>query len=52
MAYGVIETRRGKKRYQMPHMRLLDGDRKKLGFQTMIRMTEEKLSKGFQMQTI
>ena len=42
MAYEVIGTRRVKKRYQMPHMRLLD-DRKKIGLQTMISMIEEKL---------
>ena len=47
MVYEVIGTRRSKKRYQMPDMRLLDDDRKKLGLQTMISMTEEKLSKNF-----
>ena len=36
----------------MPDMRLLDDDRKKLGLQTMISMTEEKLSKNFQMHAI
>ena len=47
MVYEVIGTKRSKKRYQMPDMRLLDDDRKKLGLQTMISMIEEKLSKSF-----
>ena len=40
MAYEVIGTRRIKK---IPHTRLLDDRKKKIGLQTMISMIEEKL---------
>ena len=46
MAYEVIGTRRVKKRYQMPHMRLLD-DRKKNRFTNYDKYDRRKALKKF-----